>query len=435
MAQEFLASYAVDIDESGANRLQLILEKNRELAEKVSAAFDQAKASMDKFLAGVSEDGMQELTAAVSGEGGKGSSGGGSSQQATAPAEKVSPKDAVKNTLLGELLLSDGTERGYALDTLLLSTVAQGTRNSADLRNLPKRSDYGLSGSGASYEDSEDYSSFQYQAAELLRQPIADAREQMQHALDAEAEGVDPTEYVNKVIETLKGPLQQVQELYDSFNFESADTGENKGFDMSEMTAKVDSFLKDTARKKLTLSADASDIVSKVNSAVNEARSIVNNANLKLKVQTETEGAGDSVAGGLLSGLKLSSGGRFSSPTRAEIAEDGGAEYVIPVSREDRAVPLLRSLLSELSASARDSLRDMLPFSGESIRSAIGSAPDIMASLAGSSVVSQQTTNNQNVQAPVNIRVEASATDPEAVGRSIYNTAERYLIRTLKTAG
>ena len=36
MPQEFLASFAIDIDESGVNRLQLILDQNRELAEKLA---------------------------------------------------------------------------------------------------------------------------------------------------------------------------------------------------------------------------------------------------------------------------------------------------------------------------------------------------------------------------------------------------------------
>lgn len=35
MPQEFLASFAVDIDEGGANRLQSILAQNRELADGV----------------------------------------------------------------------------------------------------------------------------------------------------------------------------------------------------------------------------------------------------------------------------------------------------------------------------------------------------------------------------------------------------------------
>ena len=42
--QEFLASFAVDIDEAGVTRLQKILADNKALADNVSAAFRAAKA-------------------------------------------------------------------------------------------------------------------------------------------------------------------------------------------------------------------------------------------------------------------------------------------------------------------------------------------------------------------------------------------------------
>ena len=38
----------------------------------------------------------------------------------------------------------------------------------------------------------------------------------------------------------------------------------------------------------------------------------------------------------------------------------------------------------------------------------------------------------RSVQAPVNIHVNASGTSAEAVGRSVYDTAERYLLKTVK---
>ncbi len=47
--QEFLASFGVEIDESGVIRLQAILRENRELAESLSAAFDAATESMKAF--------------------------------------------------------------------------------------------------------------------------------------------------------------------------------------------------------------------------------------------------------------------------------------------------------------------------------------------------------------------------------------------------
>ena len=48
--QEFLASYAVDIDEQGVERLQSILEENRSLAVSLSKAFSQAYADLDSFV-------------------------------------------------------------------------------------------------------------------------------------------------------------------------------------------------------------------------------------------------------------------------------------------------------------------------------------------------------------------------------------------------
>ena len=56
--------------------------------------------------------------------------------------------------------------------------------------------------------------------------------------------------------------------------------------------------------------------------------------------------------------VRMSSGGRFSRPTSVQVAEDGDAEYIIPVKKENRALPLLRQLMSELSPAARASLTD-----------------------------------------------------------------------------
>ena len=119
----------------------------------------------------------------------------------------------------------------------------------------------------------------------------------------------------------------------------------------------------------------------------------------------------------------MSTGGRFSQPTDVKVAENGDAEYIIPVKKEDRAVPLLRQLLSELSPAARESLAgragDLIVGSGVS---------------AGMASVGNVTQDNRTVSAPVSIQVTSSGADAEAVGQSIYNTAERYLLRTLHSA-
>ena len=158
--------------------------------------------------------------------------------------------------------------------------------------------------------------------------------------------------------------------------------------------------------------------------------------------------SGSSASSGRFSAVPvrmLAAGGRFSSPTRAEIAEDGDPEYVVPVKKEQEAIPLIRSLLSELSASARASLQDVLllsdtPSGSHSERSEESpfptflSIPGLLSSAASAAAPVVQQTSSNNVSAPVNIHVESSAADPEAIGRSIYDTAERYLLRTLQSA-
>ena len=170
------------------------------------------------------------------------------------------------------------------------------------------------------------------------------------------------------------------------------------------------------AKKQLRLTADASGIVEAVSSAISRARSMLAGAGLKLTVKTETESP--DLAEGAGPVRYLSTGGRFSSPTKAEIAEDGKPEYVIPASKPNEAVPLVRSLLSELPETARKTLAGLPDY--------LSAAP-----AAAYAPVTQNMTSN-NVSAPVNIRVEAAAADPEEIGKSIYDTAEQYLLRTLQ---
>ena len=54
--QEFLASFAVDIDEAGVSRLQKILRDNRDLAGQVAVAFDSARKAMEDLFSFSPED-------------------------------------------------------------------------------------------------------------------------------------------------------------------------------------------------------------------------------------------------------------------------------------------------------------------------------------------------------------------------------------------
>ncbi len=265
-SQEFLASFAVDIDEGGVTRLQNVLEENRTLAESVAAAFDAASASIKAFTE--------------------------------------------------ELGITD------------------------------------LSGSGITEEGLSGLS------------------------------------------------------------------GLKLGLDLTPAQKDLNAFIAQ-AKKPIPLSANGSGIVSAGQSAYNSVKSIFSTPiTIRANVtKTISGGAGD----GSDAPVMMSSGGRFTKPTDVQVAEDGDAEYIIPVKKEDRAVPLLRQLLGELSPTARESLA--------------GGSGDLSAGdgmTAGTAAIGSVTQNNQNVSAPVSIQVTSSGANAEEVGQKLYDMTERYLVRTLQ---
>ena len=201
------------------------------------------------------------------------------------------------------------------------------------------------------------------------------------------------------------------------------------GLNMTEPKKEIASFTAE-AKKQIPLSANASGIVSAARTALENVRSLFSETfTINVRASTNTDdgdGKKDSrtdsrnreSTGSTF--LRMSSGGRFSRPTSVQVAEDGDAEYIIPVKKENRALPLLRQLLGELSPAARASLTG-------------GSAIPTGSHVIPSGVEGSPVYNNQNVSAPVTINVNATGSNAEAIGQTIYNTAERYLLRTLKS--
>jgi len=290
--QEFLASFAVEIDESGVSRLQAILRENRELADSLSAAFDAATESMKTF--------SKELPS---------------------------------------LFSFDGAVSGADAPSILGEAGAEGT----------KTLKLGLD-TGEAREDLSDF--------------IAEAKK----PVPLSANTAKALSAARSAFESIKSIFSQPLTLH--VHVEA---------DMPDLTVPA---------------ADGSEPVAPVDA--------------------------DEPA------VPMSTGGRFTRPTEVQVAEDGDAEYIIPVRKEDRAVPLLRQLLSELSPAAREQLTGARPateFAG------LSRADGLAAGNVGTANVTQ---NNQNVSAPVQIDVHASGVSAEEIGESVYNTAERYLLRTLK---
>ena len=265
--------------------------------------------------------------------------------------------------------------------------------------------------------------------------------------------------------------------------------GLSLGLDLSQAFTDYERFTA-LVKQPIALKANAAGITSAARTALNSVRSLFA-APVTLYVKAEQEGGGTDPGGG--PPVKMSAGGRFSRPTEVQVAEDGDAEYIIPVKKEERAVPLLRRLLSELSPAAREKLtnyefynrrdqsyhgnfdgcnmavvfRDlrsdeisatgshrlfaqikdldscsmgvmnraearMTPQEFRMKNEAAGSI--LSGSPAAGQVLSIVTRDARSVSAPVSIQVHASGADAKEIGQSLYSVTERYLLRTLESA-
>ena len=209
--------------------------------------------------------------------------------------------------------------------------------------------------------------------------------------------------------------------------------GLSLGLDLSQAFTDYERFTA-LVKQPIALKASAAGITSAARTAMNSVRSLFA-APVTLYVKAEQEGGGTDPGGG--SPVKMSAGGRFSRPTEVQVAEDGDAEYIIPVKKEERAVPLLRRLLSELSPAAREKLTNraearMTPQEFRMKNEAAGSI--LSGSPAAGQVLSIVTRDARSVSAPVSIQVHASGADAKEIGQSLYSVTERYLLRTLESA-
>lgn len=176
----------------------------------------------------------------------------------------------------------------------------------------------------------------------------------------------------------------------------TADTGRvfPVGLDFAEAGKQLETFVTG-AKKQLRLSADGSGIVSAVSAAVSQARSMLAGAGLTLPVRVETYGAG----------IPAGAAPAAYTPAAMETPPAGTAPKGGSPAAPAESAALFAGIPALLSGAAD------------------AAAPRVT-----------QNTTTRNVSAPVNIRVEAASADPEAVGRSIYNTAEQHLLRTLQEA-
>ncbi len=126
-------------------------------------------------------------------------------------------------------------------------------------------------------------------------------------------------------------------------------------------------------------------------------------------------------------------GGRYDKPVASTLAEDNEPEYVIPIKKLNRAIPLIRMMLSEIGEKGRQMLSDFGITPDTDIEALVASK-GLGRPGGGSPIIN--VVNNYNytntVNAPSTFNINGSGNDPQAIGQAAYNAQERNLVRTLK---
>ena len=207
--------------------------------------------------------------------------------------------------------------------------------------------------------------------------------------------------------------------------------------DMSAADEALDSYKAKMEALRPKLAVNATGITSAVSSAIASVRSMMSSVSVSIPVKAvaslDTSSLKKQASGVTLTGAtvtKYGIGGRVDSPTLAMIAEEGDPEYVIPVKNEERALPLIRSMLGELSEAAKRKLTSGMADAGD-IRNSLSNMTDAARNQFALGFEGGQTVS-RTVEAPVTINVTSGATPAEAVGQFIYDTARRSLLKTLE---
>ena len=370
--QEFLASYAVKVDEDGARRLQAILERNREAGAALASVFASARSALAALKKELSESvNLKNVFSSLNSDGGSAGTTGGAFSG-----------------------LSGSSGRGTATSDSLSS--ASGSSAGASVLSV-----------GANFS-----------AAEEALKAFRNRMESERPRLSVNTSGI--TSAVSSAVATVRSMLNSVNVTV-------------------PVTAEVSLDLSGIGGNGFTISGGGSG-----------------------GGKSSGKSSSSGTKGSVINLAKFGRGGRVDSPTMAMIAEEGKPEYVIPTEDEERAVQLMRGVMGELSESAKaavirfsgdgfaagSGLGSSLPFSAESgSRSSLtsgagfslgrdlGAALDSLRSVVRESFLPAGTAaapSVQTVQAPVNIQVTSHAAAPEAVARSVYDTAQRSLLKTLK---
>ena len=119
-----------------------------------------------------------------------------------------------------------------------------------------------------------------------------------------------------------------------------------------------------------------------------------------------------------------------------EVSPESAAQLIQPIASAPDPFSALTDLrFPDIHLPDMSSLLERLSTFSSTALDSLRSLPDLLSSAAASAAPASLTRNEtKTVEAPVSINVTASGTDAELLAQSIYNAAQRHLVRTLRGA-
>ena len=408
MPQEFLASFAVDIDEGGVNRLQGILARNRELAEDLASAIDAARASMEGFIRSASQD-LAELPFFR-----PGNPAGEAVGNAGTFAVDLDFGAAAKQL---EAFLAGAKKQ--------LRLSADGSGIVAAVSSAISRARSMLAGAGLKLTvKTETDRPGPAEGAGPVRYLSSGGRfsspTKAEIAEDGNPEYVIPVTKKNEAVPLVRSLLAELPE--DARNaVEPPPAGEKPPENPPPETGTRDAEPRRTETREPARPP-----------AENRPESLLPEINIPDRKQKPTPAVPSFTAavrpvpvaqpvpeaGRTAARLPLPAG--TTQAGRRAPASSGPEKTAPPLSGTNREPAFF------LPASGTEQ-------AGHGFSSLLAALPEYLSAAPAAAIppVTQNMTTS-NISAPVNIRVEAAGADPEEIGKSIYNTAEQYLLRTLQ---
>ena len=417
--QQFLASFGVDIDESGVSRLQKILAENRTLADSLSASFDAASESVKAFRESISEDfptlfsgsGYGNVTENLFGE----YAGLKIGLNMTEPKKEIASftenaKKPIPLTANASAIVSAARTAMESVRSLFSETFTLNVRAET---NTDRKSEEPSSRQDSRNREETGSAFLRMSSGGRFSRPTS-----VQVAEDGDAEYIIPVKKENRALPLLRQLLGE---------------------------------LSPAARQSLTPSATvpekAAESPDPSSSPAQQPRTEADEPLLKQAapstvIQNDSERSFDQPLPPVRETLSEETGPAVSVQIPVPEISMPAPVAAPAVEKEPAAVPAvipdLRSILAEADrplASVPAAQKESFPSANES-PSPKQNLSDLVSQLssalqpAGASV----TNTSSNVSAPVTINVNANGSDANRIGQSIYDTAERYLLRTMKGA-